>query len=66
MESKRVFIPVSDELLNDPRLENPQLVPFNPAFLVPKADRKPRNWISSTDFGEALRRLRASQDLAAV
>jgi hypothetical protein len=55
---KKVFLPASDELLNDRSIDNARLVPFNPAFLEPKQDRKPRNWITGCSYQEALARLR--------
>lgn len=61
---KSVFLPASDELLNDRSIDNARLVPFNPAFLKQKEDRKPRNWISSSSYQEALARLRGVQTLA--
>ncbi|MFT4676937.1 MAG: hypothetical protein ACJAX5_001470 [Patiriisocius sp.] len=58
---KTVFVPVSDELLNDHSVRNVQLVPFNPEFLVPKEDKKPRNWIIGSSYQEAMDRLRGPQ-----
>jgi len=63
---KAVFLPASDELLNDRSLEDLKFVPFNPEYLVSeqksyeKKDRKPRNWITPSTYEEALSRLRAS------
>jgi hypothetical protein len=58
---KTVFLPASDELLNDSSTLNAQLVPFNPDFLVLKEDRKPRNWIPRSSYQDALNRLRDLQ-----
>jgi len=61
---KAVFLPASDELLNDRSIDDAQLVPFNPDFLAPKQDRKPRNWISDCSYEKALERLHGSAGLA--
>ena len=58
---KTVFLPVSDELMNDRSLAGVEFVPFNPDFLVPKEDRKPRNWIPHSSYEDALDRLRGQQ-----
>lgn len=58
---KIVFLPASDELLNDRSIQSAKLVPFNPDFLVPKEDRKPRNWITRSSYQDALNRLRDLQ-----
>jgi hypothetical protein len=60
-EMKTVFLPASDELLNDSSILCNELVPFNPDFLVPKEDRKPRNWITRSTYQDALNRLRDLQ-----
>ena len=56
---KTVFLPASDELLNDHTLDGVRLVPFKPEFLAPKRDTKPRNWITPSSHEEALNRLYA-------
>lgn len=58
---KTVFVPASDELLNDHSVQNVQLVPFNLEFLAPKEDKKPRNWITGSSYQEAMERLRTPQ-----
>tara|TARA_R110002072_G_scaffold59158_5_gene150782 strand:+ start:61340 stop:61540 length:201 start_codon:yes stop_codon:yes gene_type:complete len=58
---KTVFLPASDELLKDLNVQDVQLVPFKPEFLVKKEGRKPRNWISGSSYQEAMERLRAPQ-----
>ncbi len=63
---KTIFLPASDELLNDQSLEDLKFVPFNPEYLVrkqsnqEKKDRKPRNWITPSTYEDALSRLRAA------
>lgn len=62
----KIFVPITDELLSNVDTEvHPNLVPFDPDFLRPRADSpaegfKPADWISSSDFAAAKERLRAS------
>lgn len=62
----RVFIPMPDEALVEPRLAGGRLVPFNPEFLLSRSDeddnedRRPRNWISDNDYTAACERLKRS------
>ena len=56
------FVPVTDEMLQNTRAIQGSLVPFNPKFLKPKSDAanndsKPANWISSSDYESARKRL---------
>tara|TARA_R110001592_G_scaffold140551_1_gene361568 strand:+ start:171 stop:362 length:192 start_codon:yes stop_codon:yes gene_type:complete len=62
---KAVFLPASDELLNDKSINNAELVPFKPEFLAPKEDRKPRNWITGCSYEEALERLHGTATVVA-
>jgi hypothetical protein len=62
---KTVFLPASDELLNDRSISNAEFVPFNPEFLAPREDRKPRNWITGCSYQEALERLHGSAAVVA-
>jgi len=63
--SMKVFIPVTDLLLDEYGTE--QLVPFNPDFLVKidSDEKKPRNWIAGDDYLSACQRLRAIEVLSA-
>ena len=54
---KAVFLPASDEILNDRSIQDMAFVPFNPAYLAPKLDKKPRNWIKPSSYEDALNRL---------
>lgn len=66
---KTVFVPASDELLNDQSLGEINFVPFNPEYLNQECevaatkDRPPRNWITPSTFEDALNRLRAQAEL---
>lgn len=59
----KVFVPMSDELLDRQDDVAGRIVPFDPEFLESRATkgRKPANWISDSDFQTACRRLRDSQ-----
>ena len=60
----KVFVPMSDVALGVNGDLYQQLVPFDPAYLVPgEATRegcKPRNWISESDRKQARERLYAN------
>jgi hypothetical protein len=56
---KTVFVPASDQVMNDKSLVTSEFVPFNPDYLSPKADRKPRNWITPSSYEDAMARLRS-------
>ena len=55
----KIFIPMPDEVLEQPQEASGRLVPFNPEFLSQgrREDRKPRNWISDNDYSAACERL---------
>jgi len=58
----KVFVPVTDEMLQNARAIQGSLVPFNPKFLKvrptsAKRDTKPANWISHSDYASARKRL---------
>ncbi len=57
----KVFVPMSDELLERP--DAGHLVPFNPDFLERNAGpgTKPANWITDDDYTSACLRLRESR-----
>lgn len=59
----KIFVPMSDELLEQRGTDAQRLVPFDPEFLAGKAraGRKPSNWISDSDYRSACKRLRESQ-----
>ncbi|MEX0941089.1 MAG: hypothetical protein WD002_00925 [Pseudomonadales bacterium] len=59
----KVFVPMTDELLNSRSSQSGRLVPFNPEFLEANAGkgRMPANWISDSDYTSACRRLRNSE-----
>jgi hypothetical protein len=62
----KVFVPMSDEILESQAPARGRLVPFNPEFLESRAervekDRKPANWIVESDYTEACQRLREDQ-----
>lgn len=56
---KTVFVPASDEILSDKTLDDSTFVPFQPAYLTPKRDRKPRNWVTQSSYQDAMARLKA-------
>lgn len=60
----KIFVPVSDEMLERRGVDSGRLVPFNPDFLAGKRreGRKPSNWISDSDYRSACKRLWESQD----
>lgn len=62
-ELMKVFVPMSDELLDKTERSGGRLVPFNPEFLEANAreGRKPSNWIADDDYTTACRRLRESR-----
>jgi len=58
----KVFVPVTDEMLQNARAIQGSLVPFNPGFLKArptsaKSGTKPANWISHSDYASARKRL---------
>jgi hypothetical protein len=58
----KVFVPVTDEMLQNERAIQGSLIPFNPDFLkarssTAKHDTKPANWISRNDYASARKRL---------
>lgn len=59
----KVFVPMTDELLNSRASSSGRLVPFNPEFLEASAGEgtRPANWISDSDYTSACRRLRNSE-----
>ena len=62
--SMKIFVPVSDELLDRRGAECGRLVPFNPEFLESnaRAGTKPANWISDSDYLSACKRLWQSEE----
>ena len=59
----KVFVPVSDEVLDEKGGLSGKLVPFDPEYLsappgAPKEGHKPANWISDADYASACERLR--------
>ncbi len=61
----KVFVPMSDGVLEEKRAGEAQLVPFNPEFLVPVGkDRRPCNWISDNDYTSAIKRLSQTPEFA--
>lgn len=60
----KIFVPVSDDLLEARSSHSSRLVPFNPEFLVSsgRQGQKPANWISDSDYHSACKRLWASQE----
>jgi hypothetical protein len=64
--NKAVFLPASDELLNDEALSDGELVPFQIDYLAPKRDRKPSNWITPSTYDDAMARLRTATAIKAV
>ncbi|XOV90367.1 MAG: hypothetical protein ACFHX7_10920 [Pseudomonadota bacterium] len=65
--TKKVFVPMCDELLEQGTAGPAKLVPFDPAFLefgvraTRRPDRKPANWIQDSDYSAACERLRQSR-----
>jgi len=63
----KVFIPMSDELLDARAVMAGTLVPFNPEFLSDRYSigekSRPQNWITESDYGAARARL-ASKNTA--
>lgn len=72
----KVFIPVTDSLLENGTLESEKLVPFNPDYLAGASQKhialikgrskegvKPSNWIEESDYATACARLRNSPRL---
>jgi hypothetical protein len=59
----KVFVPMTDELLNSRASSSGRLVPFDPEFLEASAGKghMPANWISDSDYTSACRRLRNSE-----
>lgn len=62
----KVFVPMSDSLVESGALESEKLVPFNPDFLTEfsseltlrsKGGIKPDNWIIESDYAAACSRL---------
>jgi len=63
----KVFIPMSDELLDGHAEMAGRLVPFNPEFLSDRYSigekARPQNWITESDYGSALARLASTNAL---
>jgi hypothetical protein len=58
----KVFIPVTDEMLQNARAIQGSLIPFNTEFLKARSTSakrgvKPANWISRNDYASARKRL---------
>ncbi len=61
----KVFVPMSDHVLEEKQAVEAKLVPFNPEFLMPAGkDRRPRNWISDNDYTAAIKRLSQGHEFA--
>ncbi|MDG1204941.1 MAG: hypothetical protein P8N51_06170 [Pseudomonadales bacterium] len=64
----KVFIPMSDELLDGRAEMAGRLVPFNPEFLSGRfsigEQARPQNWITESDYGSALARLASTKTQA--
>lgn len=54
-----IFVPESDALQEEASLT--ELVPFQPEYLAPKRDVKPRNWITPSTYEDAVRRLKSQR-----
>jgi hypothetical protein len=62
----KVFVPVTDEMLQNSRAIQGSLIPFHPEFLIARSasirrDTKPANWISHSDYASARKRLKESK-----
>jgi hypothetical protein len=57
----KVFIPMSDRIVDDNGELSGDFVPFKPEFLSPesgvRANQRPANWIIDCDYATACRRL---------
>ena len=58
----KIFVSVTDEMLQNARAIHGSLIPFNPEFLEARQtsaerDTKPANWISRSDYASARKRL---------
>jgi len=60
----KIFIPMSDRIVDEKGELSADLVPFNPDFLscegIPARSR-PSNWINDSDYASACRRLFGQQ-----
>lgn len=66
----KIFVPLSDSLLQNGALGREKLVPFDPKYMIGAAvinaesvtslnkGVKPRNWIEESDYTQACERLR--------
>ena len=62
----KVFVPITDEMLQDRASIEGSLVPFNPAYLRAREPSrsegmKPPNWLSDNDYAAARKRLADTQ-----
>jgi hypothetical protein len=57
----KVFIPMSDQIVDDNGVLSGDIVPFKREFLPPessvRANERPANWIIDCDYASACRRL---------
>jgi hypothetical protein len=57
----KVFIPMSDQIVDDNGALSGELVPFKPEFLSPESgvrtSQRPANWIMDCDYASACHRL---------
>ncbi|MDA9063724.1 hypothetical protein N9514_01015 [Pseudomonadales bacterium] len=60
----KIFIPMSDQIVDEKGELSADLVPFNPDFLSHQgspAQGRPSNWINDSDYASACRRLFGQQ-----
>jgi hypothetical protein len=56
----KIFVPMSDRIVDEKGELSAELVPFNPDFLSRDGvltDSRPNNWINESDYASACRRL---------
>ena len=60
----KIFVPMSDELLDRRGDASGRLVPFDPEFIAGRKleGHKPANWITESDYRSACKRLWASRE----